>query len=426
MSDHRIPRSPDLLMSSTTGLIYDWNRASGPEWTLPFIPRLDDETLRDGLQSPSVLDPPIEKKLRILHLMEALGIDAADLGLPGSGPRAKEDVLRLVREIAGAKLHIRPNCAARTVEADIRPIADIVQATGVEIESAMFLGSSPIRQYAEDWTLDFLLRTTEKAVKYSVSVGVPPMYVTEDTTRARPEVIKKLYTTAIECGARAIVVCDTVGHATPGGAQALIRFVREEVVKPTGENIRIDWHGHSDRGLAVANALAALAAGAHQAHGTALGIGERVGNTALDQLLVNLRLMGAVDRDLTKLKEYCAAVAEAVGVPIPPNYPAMGADAFRTATGVHAAAVIKAFKKQDVELANQVYSGVPSHWFGLEQKIEVGPLSGKSNVIHWLEKRGIPARAELVEEILTRAKHRDHLLTDAEIMELCGLNSSRQ
>ena len=405
-------------MNSSSPLIYDWNRAEGPEWTFASTPRLDDETLRDGLQSPSVVDPPIEKKLRILHLMEALGIDSADLGLPGAGPRAKEAVLHLVREIAGARLRIRPNCAARTVEADIHPIAEISQATGVEIEAAIFLGSSPIRQYAEDWTLDFLLRTTERAVKYAASRGVPPMYVTEDTTRAQPEVIKKLYTTAIEAGARAIVVCDTVGHVTPRGAQALIRFVREEVVKPTGEKVRIDWHGHSDRGLGVANSLAALAAGADQAHGAALGIGERVGNTAIDQLLINLRLMGAIDRDLTKLKEYCEAVSEAVGVPIPPNYPAVGADAFRTATGVHAAAVIKAFKKQDVELANQVYSGVPSHWFGLEQKIEIGPLSGKSNVIHWLEKRGIAAQPELVEKIFDRAKHMDRLLTDAEVLEV--------
>jgi 2-isopropylmalate synthase len=412
-----IPK-PD--MSSKSELIYDWNRVEGPEWTASAPPKLDDETLRDGLQSPSVLDPPIEKKVRILHLMEALGIDSVNLGLPGAGPRAKEDVLRLAGEIASARLRIRPNCAARTVESDIHPIADVVQATGVGIEAATFLGSSPIRQYAEDWTLDFLLRTTEQAVKYVVQLGLPSMYVTEDTTRARPEVIKKLYTTAIECGAGAIVVCDTVGHATPRGAQALVRFVREEVVKPTGAKVRIDWHGHSDRGLGVANSLAALAAGADQVHGAALGIGERVGNTPMDQLLVNLKLMGAIERDLTKLKEYCQAAAEAVGVPIPPNYPVMGADAFRTATGVHAAAVIKAFKKHDVELANQVYSGVPSHWFGLEQKIEIGPLSGKSNVIHWLEKRGIAAHPELVEKIFVHAKHADRLLTDTEILELCG------
>jgi len=406
-------------MALQSDLIYDWNTVAGPEFTRPGRPRLDDETLRDGLQSPSVLDPSIEKKIQILHLMEGLGIDSVDLGLPGAGPRAKADVLRLAQEIVRSKLRIRPNCAARTVESDIRPVADIAQATGIEIEAATFLGSSPIRQYAEDWTLDFLLRATEQAVKYARSLGLPVMYVTEDTTRARPEVIKKLYTTAIECGACAIVVCDTVGHATPRGVRALLRFVLEEVVGPTGEKIRVDWHGHSDRGLAVANSLAAFEAGVEQVHAAALGIGERVGNTPMDQMLVNLKLMGAIDRDLRKLKEYCSVVSEAAGVPIPPNYPVVGSDAFRTATGVHAAAVIKAFRKNDVELANQVYSGVPSHWFGMEQKIEIGPMSGKSNVIYWLEKRGIKPTDELVEKIFARAKQADRLLTDAEILELC-------
>jgi 2-isopropylmalate synthase len=407
-------------MPLQSDLIYDWNRVEGPELALRGRAMLDDETLRDGLQSPSVLDPSIDQKIRILHLMEGLGIDSVNLGLPGSGPRAKEDVLRLAKEIASAKLRIRPNCAARTVEADIRPIADVVQATGVSIEAATFLGSSPIRQYAEGWDLDFLLRTTERAVKYAVSLGLPAMYVTEDTTRAQPEVIRKLYTTAIESGARAIVVCDTVGHVTPRGAQSLIRFIRAEVVKPGRANIRVDWHGHQDRGLGVANSLAAFAAGADQVHGAALGIGERVGNTPMDQLLVNLKLMGAIDRDLRKLREYCEVVAKAVGVPIPPNYPVVGSDAFRTGTGVHAAAVIKAFRKNDVELANQVYSGVPSHWFGLEQKIEIGPMSGKSNVTYWLQKRGIQPTEELVERIFARAKQADRLLTEVELRELCG------
>jgi isopropylmalate/homocitrate/citramalate synthase len=407
-------------MALSSDLIYDWNSQDGPQLQTRGRPRLDDETLRDGLQSPSVLDPPIEKKIQILHLMEALGIDAVDLGLPGAGPRARTDVLRLAQEIAKARLRIRPNCAARTVESDIQPIANIVQAAGVEIEVAAFIGSSPIRQYAEDWTLDFLLRTTEHAVNFARRLGLPVMYVTEDTTRARPEVVKKLYTTAIECGARAVVVCDTVGHVTPRGVRALLRFVLDEVVKPAGENIRVDWHGHSDRGLAVANSLAAFEAGADQVHATALGVGERVGNTPMDQLLVNLKLMGAIDRDLRKLGEYCAAVSEAVGVSIPPNYPVVGADAFRTATGVHAAAVIKAFRKDDIELANQVYSGVPSHWFGIEQKIEIGPMSGKSNVIFWLERHGIEANEELVEKVFARAKEADRLLTDVEILEVCN------
>jgi 2-isopropylmalate synthase len=404
-------------------LIYDWNRVEGPELRITQPLLLNDETLRDGLQSPSVLDPPIEKKIRILHLMEDLGINSLNLGLPGAGPRARDDVLRLAQEIASAKLRIRANCAARTVESDIIPIAEVAEATGLEIEAATFLGSSPIRQYAEDWTLDFLLESTERAVKFARSLGLPSMYVTEDTTRARPEAIKRLYTAAIECGARAIVVCDTVGHATPTGVRALIRFVREEVVRPTGERVRIDWHGHSDRGLAVANSIAAYEAGADSVHGAALGIGERVGNTPMDQMLVNLKLMGAAgwaERDLRRLKEYCLTASDALGIPIPPNYPVLGADAFRTATGVHAAAVIKAFRKNDIELANQVYSGVPSHWFGLEQKIEIGPMSGKSNVIFWLETRGIQPTEELVERIIARAKRSDRILTESELAELCS------
>ena len=410
-------------MTVRNELIYDWNRADDSELRLAKPPLLNDETLRDGLQSPSVFDPPIDKKIQILHLMEELGINSLNLGLPGAGPRAKEDVLRLAREIVSAKMRIKANCAARTVESDITPIAEIADATGLEIEAATFLGSSPIRQYAEDWSLDFLLKTTERAVKFARSLGLPSMYVTEDTTRARPEAVKKLYTTAIECGARALVVCDTVGHATPRGVRALLDFVREDVVKPTGENVRIDWHGHSDRGLAVANSLAAYEAGADCVHASALGIGERVGNTPMDQMLVNLKLMGApgwADRDLRKLKDYCTAVSEAVNVPIPPNYPVVGADAFRTGTGVHAAAVIKAFRKNEVELANQVYSGVPSHWFGLEQQIEIGPMSGKSNVIFWLEKHGIPFSDELVEKIFARSKQANRLLTQAELIELCA------
>ena len=410
-------------MPPKTDLIYDWNRVEGPELPRRSRPMLDDETLRDGLQSPSVLDPPVEQKIQILHLMEDLGIDSVNLGLPGAGPRAQADVLRLAQEIVKAKLKIRPNSAARTMESDIRPIADVVQAAGVAIEAATFLGSSPIRQYAEDWSLDFLLRTTERAVKYAVSLGLSVLYVTEDTTRASPEVIKSLYTTAIECGARAIIVCDTVGHVTPRGVRSLLRFVREEVVKPTGEKIRVDWHGHSDRGLGVANSLAALEAGADQVSATALGIGERAGNTPMDQLLVNLKLMnvpGWGERDLSKLKEYCSAVSKAVGVPIPAHYPVVGSDAFRTATGCHAAAMIKAYKKNDVELANQVYSGVPSQWFGLDQKIEIGPMSGKSNVIFWLEKRGVKPTDDLVDKIFNRAKQADRLLSEAELLELCG------
>src|SRR5260370_22757075 len=210
--------------------------------------------------------------------MEDLGINSADIGLPGAGPRAVADVERLAREIVNGKLKIKANCAARTHENDIRPVAEISQRVGLPIEVACFLGSSPIRRYTENWTDDFLVQTTEKAVKYARSLGLEVMYVTEDTSRCDPGTVKRLYTTAINHGATAIVICVTVGHATPAGAHALIRFVIEEVVKPSGQKIRVDWHGHSDRELALANSLAAFVAGADCVHGTTLGIGERVGN----------------------------------------------------------------------------------------------------------------------------------------------------
>src|SRR5579864_9049798 len=405
---------------NTSDLIYDWNKNHPPGLRPPGPVLLNDESLRDGLQSPSVRDPAISEKIEILHLMEALGINSLDLGLPGAGPRAVEAVTALAREMAAHKMKIQANCAARTHENDIRPIAEIVQKTGLRIEAATFIGSSPIRRFTEGWTDEFLLQTTEKAIKYAVSLGLDVMYVTEDTSRCDPEMVKRLYSAAINCGARAICICDTAGHATPMGTFALVQFIIKEVVKPSGENIRVDWHGHCDRGLAIANSMAALVAGAECVHATSLGIGERVGNTQMDQMMLNLKLMGIppwADQDLTKLKDYCRAVSRATGVPIPANYPVVGEDAFRTATGVHASAIIKAYHKDDVVLANTVYSGVPSHVFGLEQIIDIGPMSGKSNVLFWLDRRGIPASDDVVESIYRRAKSSDHTLSEAEILE---------
>ncbi len=397
-------------------LIYDWN-VVGQTAAVQRRVQFNDETLRDGLQSPSVIDPPIEKKIEILHLMDSLGINSADIGLPGAGPRAVADVTRLAREIVECKLDIAPNCAARTVRADIEPIIDISQKIGAPIEVSTFIGSSPIRQYAEGWSVEMMLTATEDAVKFAVSHGLPVMYVTEDTTRANPETIRALYTAAIEAGARRICVCDTVGHITPEGVRALLAHVKT-VVAAAGEDIKIDWHGHQDRGLGVINAIAALDAGVDRLHATALGIGERVGNTPMDQLLVNLQLMGRINRDLSNLMRYCEVVSEATGVPIPANYPVVGHDAFRTATGVHAAAVIKAFRKGDNWLADMVYSGVPAAAYGREQLIEIGPMSGKSNVIFWLEHHGFEPSEERVERIFNRAKQVDCVLSDDEVKAL--------
>jgi 2-isopropylmalate synthase len=321
-------------MQSDT-LIYDWNRPD-PEATeedeRPAVLMLDDETLRDGLQSPSVIDPPIEAKKKILHLMDTLGIETADVGLPGAGPRAAADVEALCREIAEAKLSITPNCAARTVIRDIEPIVEIAERTGVAAEACVFIGSSPIRQYAEGWDEEFLLRQSAEAIRFAVDAGLPVMYVTEDTDRAHPDTIRRLYGEAVRLGVKRVCVTDTVGHATPAGTARIVRFMRRVLDEAGGADVGIDWHGHRDRGMGLANCLAAFRAGATRVHGCALGIGERCGNAEIDLLLVNMRLLGWIDRDLTQLGAYCRAVSEATGVPIPANYPVVGTDAFETAT----------------------------------------------------------------------------------------------
>ncbi len=394
-------------------LIYDWNKIGAP--AKPARVMLDDETLRDGLQSPSVRTPTIASKIEILHLIDKLGIDTADIGLPGAGPHVVADVERLAREIVESRLRVHANCAARTTIADIRPIAEIVQRTGLPIEVGAFIGSSPIRQYTEGWTIEWLLRSTEEAIQFAVAEGLEVMYVTEDTTRADPATLRRLYECAINAGAHRICLADTVGHATPWGASAVVRFAAQ-VIKDSGASGGLDWPGHRDRDLAIINSIAALEAGATRVHAAALGIGERVGNTPMELLLVNLVVMGFIDRDLAPLMAYCETVSEACGVPIPDNYPVVGKDAFRTATGVHAAAVVKAWKKGDRDLMDAVYSAIPASLVGRHQEIEVGPMSGKSNVVFWLEQHGIPCSEPIVDRVFAKAKQSTTVLTEAEIL----------
>jgi 2-isopropylmalate synthase len=398
-------------------LIYDWNELPGSFDYSEVRVELDDETLRDGLQNPTVKDPPLAQKRKLLHLMVELGIHAADIGLPGAGPRAREAVLGLAKEIVDNDLPISANCAARTVKADIEPIVEVSQATGLRFEVGAFLGSSPIRKYAEGWQSSMLRRATEEAVTFAISEGLDVMYVTEDTTRSQPETLRELYTTAIECGAGRICLADTVGHATPHGVRQLVRFVKE-LVKDAGEDVKIDWHGHRDRGLGLANCLAAIEEGVDRVHATALGIGERCGNAEMDLLLVNMKLLGMHDGDLTRLPEYCGLAAKMCGVSIGHAYPVVGDDAFRTGTGVHAAAIIKAIRMGDPWLEDRVYSGVPASEVGLKQKIEVSPVSGLSNVRYWLEEHGYdPEDERLCAAVFDLAKRSDHTLTEAEINE---------
>ncbi len=400
-------------------LIYDWNKVGHDNIQDRRKPiSFDDETLRDGLQSPSAINPTIEQKIEILRLMENLGIDRVDLGLPGAGPQHIEHIEALLKTIVDDKMRIKPGCAVRTVVGDIEPLDGLQQKFGIPIQASAFLGTSPIRQYAEGWTLAKLMETMETAVGWAIAHKIPVMFVTEDTTRSKPEDVKALYSRAIELGAYAICVCDTCGHVTPHGVKQLVKFVFDEIVTPAGKGTLVNWHGHADRGLGLMNALAAVEAGADIIHATALGLGERVGNTQMDQLLVNLKLMGLIDNDLSALAEYVRKAHQYTGVPLPQNYPVFGEDAFDTGTGVHAAAVIKAKKKGENWLADRVYSGVPAGEFGLEQRIRVGHMSGKSNVVYWLNSHGFEATDERVNKILEAAKASKALLSDAELKEL--------
>ncbi len=396
-------------------VIYDWN-LEGPV-RHPRVDRIAiiDETLRDGIQSPSITDPSIEDKMRIVRLLSEVGVDSLDVGLPGAGPRAVADSEALVRFIRDEKLAIKPQCAARTHPADIRPVIEIAERVGIPVEVMTFLGTSPIRLYAEGWDEDVLEKRCRTAVRMAKDAGLPCTFVTEDTVRSHPTTLRRLFTAAIEEGADGLALCDTVGHATPVGVTNLVRFARD-LVRGMGTDTRLDWHGHDDRGYSLINAVAAVEAGVDRVHGTVMGIGERVGNTPLDLLMVNLKLMGILEQDLGSLAELVDLVAAATDWPVHPGYPVFGRDAFRTGTGVHAAAVIKAMNKGDDWLADRVYSGVPAAWFGRRQEIEIGHMAGDSNILYWLKARGIEPAEDLVAEIRKLAKSVGRVLEEEEVL----------
>jgi 2-isopropylmalate synthase len=400
-------------------LFYDWNRrgigSAGRELRVSF----DDETLRDGLQSPSVANPSLADKIRFVHLAAGLGIDAIDVGMPGAGGRAGSDAEALCREIAAARLPLRPNCAARTVESDILPILEIAQRSGQQVEVAMFVGSSAIRRDVEGWALDDLVRRVDACVGLAHRHGAPVTFVTEDSTRSHPDDLRVLYHAAIRAGAARVCVADTAGHATPLTVLRVVRFVRT-VLREAGAGIGLDWHGHNDRGMAVANALTAAWAGAERLHATALGVGERIGNPPMEQLLVNAALEGWASPRLERLSEYVSHAARMLGVEVPAGAPVVGRDAFRTSTGVHAAAILKARRRGDRRVEDLVYSAVPAAWLGRDQVVEVGPLSGAANVRCWLADHGYPDDPAVVERIVAAAKRADRTLTDERLHSLAA------
>lgn len=402
-------------------LIFDWaNNGPHPADVKPASIALVDETLRDGLQCPSVSDPSLDDKINLVHLMNDLGIGYADIGLPGAGDVAREHIMALAKEMLS--LNISPNVACRTVIGDIEPVVEMSQQLGEPIEVCAFIGSSPIRAYAENWDLERMEKMVRDAVRFAKGNNLPVTFVTEDTVRSTPEILSLLNGVAIDEGADRLCICDTVGGVEPTAVRNIFSWLDTFLEEKGASHIGLDWHGHRDRGLGLINTLTAIASGASRAHACAQGIGERAGNTEMDLLLVNLKLLGWIDQDLHKLGNYVRFAAEATGRPVRREYPVFGKDAFETATGVHAAAVIKALKTGDKWLSDLVYSGVPASDFGLEQVISVGPMSGKSNVIWFLEQRGHEATEQRVLNVLECAKQSKTILSEEQVLAAAKIN----
>ncbi|MCB9557455.1 MAG: 2-isopropylmalate synthase [Deltaproteobacteria bacterium] len=405
-------------MKSKEDLLYDWNGGAGLSTAEGRVPvAVLDETLRDGLQCPSVVDPPLERKMELLRLMAEVGVDYVTIGYPGASARAFDDVVELAKMVSAERLGIGLTCAARTTAADIKPIIGAAEKSGTPIEVMAFLGASPIRLYTENWEVPWLEQRAREAVSITRDAGLLCTFVTEDTTRSHPDTLRRLWEAVIAEGVKGLCLCDTCGHATPRGVERLVAYARR-VAAEHSEGVCLDWHGHNDRGYSLINALTAAEAGVDRVHGCVLGIGERVGNTPLDLLLINLRLEGQGRRPLEALSRLVELASEACRIPIPVSYPVFGRDAFRTATGVHAAAILKAERADDQWLADRVYSSVPASWVGKQQSIEIGPMSGDANIRHWLRRHRAPATDEVVAAVRRAAKSSSEVLTDRAILTI--------
>jgi 2-isopropylmalate synthase len=403
-------------MSSTmhsSDLIYDWNP---PPSGTPKPIQICDETLRDGLQGGVRRTPILPEKLALLAYSDALGLAEAVVGFPAQ-EISYQDALSICQGAQQQSLKLSLGLLGRMVDTDVQAIHRIQQASGHPVVAWLFVGCSPIRRYVETRNIDELEQLTRSGIRLAKQLGLPVNYGTEDTARAEPEVVERLFRAAIEEGAETVTICDTVGHLTPPGTQRLVAHFRQ-FLDQQNLKARLDFHGHNDRGLGVANALAAVAAGIDRIHCTALGVGERSGNTPLDQFLVNLKMQGQWPKDLTPLSHYCQAVARICQMPVPENYPILGTNAFLTQAGVHASTILKAEMRGETDIAALVYSGVNPNLVGLDYGIQVGPHSGLSNVKFLLYRQGIESTEAMLDQILAKARAENRVLSTAEVCEM--------
>ena len=398
-------------------LFYDWSKTGLSEIKSKAKVTLLDESLRDGIQSSFVKTPNLEEQKRLIQAMDEVGIEFLDIGFPGSGKAVFDTIAALLAHVRQKSFRIVPTCAARTHRGDIQPIVELSEIFGSAIEPLVFVAASPIRQLVEEWTSNDILFLIEDSLRFSRSQGLNPTLVIEDATRSSKEILTAIYKLAMELDVHRIVLCDTVGFCTPDSTQRIVEWTFSYFAEHTYK-MNLDWHGHNDKGLGVANSIRAFQSGCDRIHGTALGIGERAGNTAIDQLIVNLYLEGYGQWSTSKLKQYIVKSAQAYDITVPQNYPVFGDSVFSTASGIHASAIIKAEKTGNPDLTNYVYSAVPATDFDRKNTIEINATSGKSNVKYFLESKGLTFSDYHINEVLAYAKRIGRTLTSEEILQM--------
>jgi 2-isopropylmalate synthase len=393
------------------------------DWNTPTVRRqpieVGDVTLSEGLLSPSVVDPSQPDKRRLLSLMPVLGLRAVSLGHPGLGVRQFSTVLNLARELMLAQWELDASCVARASVKDVASALDVRERSGLDVEVAVTLAVSPIQMEAEGLSAARLRDAAEASIAFAVRAGARVVAVLDDASRTPPEQLAPVLRDVAALGASAVRLADSAGRATPDATRALVRFVSEHLRTRTGRPVRLDWVGQNDRGLALANAMAAVDAGVDRVFASALGLGSRSGITPMELLLTNLRVNGLWSHSLRTVVEYCESAATAFGIAIAPSSPLIGSDAFRTGSGAHATALVKALRAGDPWLADNVISGVPAGLLGLENRVDISPVSGLSNVRWWLARHGYDASDQvLTRELLLAVKQTQRAATDDELHEL--------
>ena len=375
---------------------------------------INDETLRDGLQATYVKHPSIKEKIEFLLASDKLGIDSINIGFPVTSDKSKKEIIRITNFAKEEGLKIKIECGGRILKEDVEAIIDVSQKTGVQIIAGLFIASSKIRYIVENWDLKEMGKLIEQNISLAVKNNLDVMFVSEDTSRAYPKTVSYLYNAAIDAGAKRLCICDTVGESNPYSAYNLVSFVKNNIIKKN-KKIKIDWHGHNDRGLATANSLAAIAAGADCIQVAALGVGERAGNTVMEEILINLHKEGLIKANLEHLENYSKIASKILKMKIRPNAPVIGSDIFKTATGVHASAIKKALQLKNKFLAENVYTSISPSSLGRKHEILIGPVSGKSNVEWYLKKKRIKPTAALTDLILNKARIERRILTEKDI-----------